>query len=131
MEKQRKIAELVCIVCPNGCNLQVESITEELRGEPEFIVSGNRCKRGKEFAKTEMTAPKRMICSTVRTAFQAIPVVPVKLSAEIPKQRIFDVMDEIKKVRVTMPIRRGDVVLHNVCNLGVDVIATNSITTQL
>ena len=83
--------------------------------------------RGKEFAVSEMTAPKRTICSTVRTAFPDAPVLPVRVSADIPKDRIFDVMDALKTVTVSERIGRGDVVIPDVLGLGVDVIATSSL----
>ncbi len=113
--------ELVCIVCPKGCTMQ---ITEN---SGEITVTGNTCKRGAQFAVSEMTAPKRTICTTVRTAFQGVPVLPVRVSAEIPKDRIFDVMHEINKVCVTSPVSRGDTVLENVLDLGVNIVATSDI----
>ena len=79
------------------------------------------------YAVSEMTAPKRTICSTVRTAFPDAPVLPVRVSADIPKDRIFDVMDAIRAVTVTERIARGDVVIPDVLGLGVDVIATSSL----
>ena len=36
--------EIICIVCPNGCTLNVEKNGEEI------TVTGNKCKRGEEFA---------------------------------------------------------------------------------
>lgn len=111
--------EMTCIVCPNGCRLQVEENGEEI------IVSGNQCRRGKDFAITELTHPMRTICSTVATNFPETPVVPVRVSAEIPKERIFDVMKEINKVKVMERLGTGDVVIPDVLGLGVDVIITS------
>ena len=113
--------ELTCIGCPRGCTLKIE------RDGDGWSVTGNTCPRGKEFAISEMTAPKRTICSTVRTAFPDAPVLPVRVSADIPKDRIFDVMDAIRAVTVTDRIGHGDVVIPNVLGLGVDVIATSSL----
>ena len=95
--------ELTCIGCPRGCTLKIE------RDGDGWSVTGNTCPRGKEFAISEMTAPKRTICSTVRTAFPDAPVLPVRVSADIPKDRIFDVMDAIRTVTVTERIARGGV----------------------
>lgn len=113
--------EFVCIVCPNGCTLQV---AEE---NGEITVTGNKCKRGEAFAKTELTSPMRTICSTVATSFPGCPVLPVRVSAEIPKSSIADVMKEINKVTVSSRIARGDKVIENVLGLGVDIIATSSV----
>ena len=63
--------ELTCIGCPRGCTLKIE------RDGDGWSVTGNTCPRGREFAISEMTAPKRTICSTVRTAFPDAPVLPV------------------------------------------------------
>ena len=116
------IRELTCIGCPMGCQL-----TAVLEDGQVTRVTGNTCPRGREFAVSEMTAPKRTICSTVRTAFPDAPVLPVRVSADIPKDRIFDVMDAIRAVTVTERIARGDVVIPDVLGLGVDVIATSSL----
>lgn len=116
--------EFNCIVCPRGCLLHVE----EENGE--FIVTGNTCENGKNFAISEMTAPKRTICSAVKTVFPEVPVLPVKVSADIPKEKIFEVMKEINSVVLTQRIGRGDVVIENVLGLGVDVISTSDILTQ-
>ena len=62
----------------------------------------------------------------MRTAFPDAPVLPVRVSADIPKDRIFDVMDALKTVTVSERIGRGDVVIPDVLGLGVDVIATST-----
>lgn len=113
--------ELVCIVCPRGCTMKIEET------ESGITVSGNTCKRGEAFAKSEMTNPMRTICSTVATVFPDAPVLPVRVSSDIPKDRIFDVMKEINSVTVSERISRGDKVIENVLGLGVDVIATSDI----
>ena len=113
--------KLVCIVCPRGCTLEIKE------KDGEFAVSGNFCKRGRDFAVSEMTEPKRTICSTVRTIFPDVPVLPVRVSAEIPKDRIFDVMKEINSFLLEKRVARGEAVIENVLGLGVDIIATSDI----
>jgi CxxC motif-containing protein len=112
---------LVCIGCPRGCRLSVE----EKNGE--YIVEGNSCPRGRAFALSEMTAPKRTICSTVKTSFADVTVLPVRVSDDIPKEKIFDVMREINSITLNERIGRGDAVIKNVLGLGVDVIATSDL----
>ena len=116
--------QLVCIGCPRGCRLTVEE------KDGEYIVTGNTCPRGKAFAISEMTAPKRTICSTVKTVFSGCPVLPVRVSDDIPKEKIFDVMREINAVTLRERIGRGDVVIENVLGLGVDVISTSDLLKQ-
>ena len=113
--------DLVCIVCPRGCRMQIAEENGVLQ------ITGNGCKRGAAFAESEMRDPRRTICTTVRTAFPGVPVLPVRVSAEIPKDRIFDVMRAVNRTTVAARLGRGDVVLKNVLGLGVDVIATSNV----
>lgn len=113
--------EMICIVCPNGCSLTAEE------KDGEVLVTGNGCRRGRDFAVSEYTCPMRTVCSTVRTVFPEIPVVPVKVSDEIPKDRISDVMKEINRTVLTFRAGRGDVLIEDVLGLGVDVIVTSSV----
>ncbi|MGN0978191.1 MAG: DUF1667 domain-containing protein [Faecousia sp.] len=113
--------ELVCIVCPRGCTMQIQE------QDGTYRVSGNTCKRGEQFAISEMTRPMRTICTTVRTTFPDVPVISVRVSAEIPKDRIFDVMGEIRKVRLDKPLRRGEAVIRDVLGLGVDILVTSDL----
>lgn len=117
--------KLTCIVCPNGCTLTVEDKTGIMK------ISGNRCKRGEQFAKDELNHPMRTITSTVRTTFSENPVLPVRVSAEIPKERIKDVMVQINQAVVTTPIPRGSIIISNVLGLGVDIIATSNVLVSM
>ncbi len=119
------MSELVCIVCPRGCTLQVE------REGEAFRVTGNSCKRGEAFAISEQTAPMRTLCTTVRTAFPDVPVLPVRLSAEIPKGQIFPVMEAINAITVDQPVNIGGVILKDVLGLGVDVVAASGLLGQI
>ncbi len=112
---------MVCIVCPNGCSLKIEKVDGSL------VVTGNRCPRGKTFALEEIAHPMRTICSTVRTVYEDVPVVPVRVSDAIPKEMIFPVMAEINKIRLSEPLGTGEKVIENVLGLGVDIIMTSDI----
>lgn len=113
--------EITCIVCPRGCPLVAERVGDSI------TVTGNKCKKGMTFAVEELTNPQRTICSTVKTVFPKAPVLPVRVSSDIPKSKIFDVMKEINGIVVTERIRRGDAVIKNVLGLNVDVIATSGV----
>ena len=119
------MSEIVCITCPRGCTINIETAGNDWK------VSGNACRKGKDFAIAEMTAPMRTVCTTVKTSFRLAPVLPCRVSDEIPKDKIFDVMQEINKVTVTKQLNRGDVIIKDVLGLGVDVIATSDLLTQL
>ena len=111
--------ELICINCPLGCHLSVdESDVANIK------VTGNTCPRGVTYAVSEVTAPKRMVTSSVPVTGSNTKRVSVKTSAPIDKDKIFDCLNEIKKIRATAPVAIGDVLLANVCGSGVDIIAT-------
>lgn len=113
------VKELICIVCPNGCRLKVDE-------EKGCAVTGNRCERGADYAKTELTAPTRVVTSTVRCSGGAHRRCPVKTDRAVPKERIFEVMEALKAVELTVPVRMGQVAAENVCGTGVNVVATRN-----
>ena len=117
------IKEMACIVCPMSCHLTIT-----LGEENEVIcVSGNTCKRGENYARNEMTNPQRMLTSTVVLENGPYRRLPVILSGEISKDKMFDVMDALKDVVVYAPIRINDIIIENVCGLSVNVIASRSV----
>ena len=113
--------DMTCVACPLGCQ-----ITVELEENEVISVTGNTCKRGDAYARTEISNPVRSIHSTVKVANGEHPVVPCKTSGPIPKGAIFDVMKEINKVTVEAPVKIGDVFIEDVCGTGVDIVATNN-----
>jgi CxxC motif-containing protein len=113
--------ELICIVCPNGCRLQVEEQGGEL------LITGNLCKRGLAFAEAEITHPTRTVTSTVRTAFPDVPVLPVRTDGEIPKGKIPELMEVLRGLTIQRPLKIGETVVENLLGLGVNLIATSNI----
>lgn len=113
--------KMICITCPNSCLL---TVAEE---DGNIIVSGNRCPRGRDFAIAELTHPVRTISSTVRTTCKAVPVLPVRVSQPIPKEKIFAVMAEINKVIIDHPVSAGEILIPHVLGLDADVIAASEI----
>lgn len=110
--------ELVCIVCPRGCRINIDE---------NGVVTGNTCKKGEAFARSELTCPMRTVCSTVATAFESLPVLPVRTDGEIPKAKITEFMAAVNRITVKDKVKRGDVIIKNVADTGVNVIATESI----
>ena len=115
--------ELICIGCPLGCNLTVE-----MDGGQVVSVNGNTCKRGDDYARKELTDPRRIVTSTVPVAGGNLPVVSVRAASDIPKGKIRECLCALKGVTLTAPVQIGDVIVENVADTGVDVIATKSIS---
>lgn len=120
---ENKIIELTCIGCPLGCNLFVNhnEITNELK------VSGNTCPRGEDYAKKEVTDPRRIVTSTILVEGGELPVVSVKTQSDIPKDKIFQCMKELNQVCVNAPISIGDIILKDIADTGVAIIATKNV----
>ena len=110
--------EFTCIVCPRGCRLKIDD---------QLNVTGNSCPRGAQYAKDEVTNPKRMITSIMRVKNRENCVVSVKTSNSIPKGKIFDVMEEINKVSVNAPTHIGDIAIKNVLGLDADIVITKNV----
>ena len=92
-----------------------------------FIFFGNKCARGEEFAKTEMTSPVRSFTTTVRTVFADTPVLPVRTNGEVPKEKIREIIRELSKVVITERIGIGEIVAVGISGTGCDIIATSDI----
>ncbi len=117
MEKK----ELVCIVCPMGCMMEVV-----IKPEGEIKVTGNTCPRGKIYAKKEVTAPARVVTTSVKVEGKKGQV-SCKTREDIPKSKIFEIIKELKQVTVKAPIKIGDVIVENIAGTGVDVVATANV----
>ena len=114
--------KLTCIGCPMGCPLTVV-----MNGEEVVSVTGNTCKRGDVYARKEVTNPTRIVTSTVKVSGGALAMVSVKTKTDIPKGKIFDCVRALKTVCVKAPVHIGDVILENVADTGVDIIATKNV----
>lgn len=117
--------ELVCIVCPIGCRLTVTELEDG-----NYSVEGNTCKRGEVYGIKELTAPTRVLPTTVKIIHSSLRRLPVKTNSAIPKELIFEAMKEINRITVEAPVRVGQVVIANLLGTGVDVVATRSMKAQ-
>ena len=111
--------DLICITCPNSCRM-----TAELTDDGKITVTGNTCKRGEEFALSELTHPMRSLTTTVRTVSPKMPVLPVRTRGEIPKDQIKQVMGVLSSMTLDHPVRCGELVAADGAGTGCDVIAT-------
>lgn len=118
----KEARELTCINCPMGCQLSVV-----MEDGIALLVTGNSCPKGDSYARKEVTFPTRIVTSTVAVEDGDIPRASVKTASDIPKGKIFDIMEEIRKVTLHAPVSIGDVVIENVSGTGVNVIATKDV----
>jgi CxxC motif-containing protein len=116
----------VCVVCPRGCALEVE--VEAGRGASRVLaLRGNGCKRGEDYARSEVVDPRRSLTSTVRVLGLGRRRLPVRSSASLPLGRLAEAARALDGVTITKPTACGEVVVSDLLGLGVDIIATDSI----
>lgn len=114
--------EIICTVCPRGCHIMVEG-----EGDTVLSVEGYSCKRGLEYASAEFAHPVRILTTTVKLAGVQSDLLPVRSTAPIPKEKIFDCMQVIRAVEAALPVKRYDVIVKDICGTGVDIVATKSL----
>lgn len=110
--------EMVCIVCPVGCTLHITGEKDDLK------IEGNKCPKGAAYGKNEMINPTRVLPTTVKITDGLLPRLPVKTENEIPKRLLFEAMDIINHTVVQAPVKLGDVIIENILDTGVNVVAT-------
>jgi len=118
MVEKRK---LICISCPVGCELTVTIDNGKI-----VDVDGNACKLGVDYAEQEIFDPRRMVATTVKVKNGFLPLVPVYTENPVPKPMIKDVLVEIRKVEVEAPVAINDIVIENVLDTGINVIASRN-----
>ena len=111
--------KLICIACPIGCEINV---THD--GKIVLEVSGNKCKKGIDYAETEIADPKRIIVTTVRVVKGLHRLVPVRSTEAIPKNKIFKVLDKLCKIELDAPVEIHQIVLSNAAGTGVDIVTS-------
>ncbi len=110
---------LTCIICPRSCLIYV--YCED--GGIEKI-QGALCSKGKRYVQKELTCPMRTISTTVEVTGGEYPLVSVKSEGELPKEQLKLVMRELAKVKVRAPVDIGDILVYNILNTGVNIVAT-------
>lgn len=119
MSETRKF---LCVSCPVGC-----ALTVKLDGKEVLEVEGNVCARGIEYAKNEAVNPTRTFTSTVRVRGASLPVCPVRSKVPLPLSKVFFVSREVAKLTIDAPVEIGQVVLENVCETGIDIVASRTL----
>ena len=114
------ITHYLCIECPLGCRLEVEEDAEGSIVE----VRGFSCRKGKVFAEREHTDPRRMVTATVAVRGGLWPRLPVRTTATVPKDRVWDVVSLLRPISLDCPVIMGDVIIADIAGTGVDVVAS-------
>lgn len=113
-----------CKVCPIGCELIV--IKNKINPSSSQV-EGNKCNRGKEYALKEISEPSRVLTSRVLLEHGPMSRLPVKTNGVIPSHLVDQSMDIIRETKVSAPVTKGDIIIKNILNTGVDLIAARKV----
>ncbi len=112
---------LICVTCPRGCSLTISYDDQD-----QITITGNQCKRGAAYAKAELSDPRRMIASTVRIRGGIHKMLPISTNAPFPKGKIMNLMAFLKSVEISAPVKMGDILIENVLNTGIAMVASRN-----
>lgn len=117
-----------CTTCPSECLLTAE-VERDANGAVVKVrsVTGNNCPRGDKFAHQELTCPMRVLTTTVAVSGDDEALLPVRTAEAIPLALHAQTMTIIRDLVVNAPIRMGDVVLEDLLDTGIDLIASMDI----
>ena len=118
-----------CTTCPSECLLTVK-VERDADGHVATVrsVTGNSCPRGDKFAHQELTCPMRVLTTTVAVSGGDEALLPVRTAEAIPLELHAQAMALIRGLIIDAPIRMGDVVLANILNTNINLIASMDVT---
>lgn len=117
-----KTKELVCLACDCSCNLILYFTESNLTS-----INGNKCNRGILYANKQYIIPSRTLTTILKVNNGNVKTVPVKSELSVPKSLILEILNELKDITVNAPINNGDIIRENICNTGINIIATSNV----
>ena len=118
----KEIHEVVCILCPVGCRIIVE-----IEDGDVVRIDNAGCERGKDYSLQDIRSPVRDFFTTIRVADGRTPLVSVRSTEPIPKNMLMPCAAELARRVIRAPVKIGDIIVENIMNLGVDIIATKDV----
>lgn len=114
--------DFICTKCPMGCPLTVEDSNGIIN------VYGFSCNLGKIYGENEYKNPLRTITTSIKISTPTgTKVISVKTNKEVPKPLVMECLSIIKKSDIQKDkIQIGDVLIYNINNLGINVVATRN-----
>lgn len=117
-----------CTTCPSECLLSVE-VERDADSNVAAVhsVTGNSCPRGDKFAHQELTCPMRVLTTTVAVSSGDEALLPVRTAEAIPLAPHAQAMAIIRGLVVEAPIHMGDVILPNLLDTNINLVASMDI----
>lgn len=118
ISENNKPMEIICVACPKGCRLEV------MRDGEEILVTKQGCKRGVDYAISEVCDPRRMLATTIRIEHAIHPLLPVYTERPVPVGKIKELLALLRTMKLDSPVKEGQVVLEDVLGTGINVLAS-------
>lgn len=112
-----------CKICPIQCELEIKEDKEN----DTYIVTGNRCPQGEKYALREMKEPSRVVFSRVLLEDGPMSRLHVKTDGIVPNYLKDDFIEVIEKTRIKAPISRGDIIIENILDSGINVVSARRV----
>ncbi len=125
MNPEKIERQITCTICPNSCRITawIDETTEEVH------VEGYTCPKGLEYGYNEYTNPVRTLITTMRIENGTLPVIPVRSNSPIPKPKLKEAIGIVNQTICQAPIKMGDIVIENIFDTGINVIASRNMDT--
>lgn len=112
-----------CMICPIQCQLHIKEDKEN----NSYIVTGNKCPQGEKYALREMKDPSRVLFSRVLLEDGPMSRLHVKTDAIVPNNLKDKFIEIIENTRTKAPIARGDIIIENILDTGINVVSARKI----
>ena len=113
--------EMTCIVCPNGCKLEVNYEGDNIS------VKNALCPKGEEYARNELINPVRNVTSTVKVQDGVLQLVSVRSNKPVPKAKMAEIVETLKELELKAPVGFHQIVYSNILDTGADIITTREV----
>ncbi len=110
--------KITCIGCPLGCEISVAISDGKISS-----ITGYSCRKGEEYAREEVTDPRRVLTTTI--PLKTGGLVSVKTDRPVKKGMLLDCMKKINEAVAEHPVEIGDVLVEDILGTGANVVATS------
>ena len=111
---QSNAKTITCILCPNSCEIT-------------YDLNGGLCGKGAEYVKSEILNPRRTLTTSVKVLGGAMPLVSVKTTGTIPKEKLRDAMRLASSLAVEAPVKSGQILHRDFIEEGIHLVATKTV----
>lgn len=109
--------ELLCVCCPVDCRLSGVFSPEEKERIAKFT-----CPTGWSYASYEQRLRAKMVTALIPIKGGTVPL-RVRTSKPVPREKIYELLEELSKVTASVPVYEGQIIVHNICGFEVDIAA--------